>query len=121
MSETKQEPEPDFVKPRYEVAEDGKSIKCLVCGAVSRHPMDVQHRYCGRCHEFLDEPTDAANYFGVGVPGDLPGQGNGSIVVLAFARRLTRKGAVNLAAWLSVLADPEGKEFGRLVEEIKRT
>ncbi len=36
----------------YEIIEDGKAIKCLNCGLTSWHPKDVQHRYCGNCHEF---------------------------------------------------------------------
>jgi len=32
-----------------------------------------------------------------------------------------REEALNLAAWLSVLADPVGKDFERLVQEIKKT
>ena len=29
-----------------------KYIRCLVCGAVSHNPNDVEQLYCGRCHEF---------------------------------------------------------------------
>jgi hypothetical protein len=28
------------------------SITCPKCGATSHHPMDVQNRYCGRCHNW---------------------------------------------------------------------
>lgn len=34
---------------------------------------------------------------------------------------LRRDMVLNLAAWLAVLADPEGKEFDRLREEIKKS
>lgn len=27
---------------------------CPDCGAVSHNPNDIEHRYCGRCHEFKD-------------------------------------------------------------------
>jgi hypothetical protein len=30
-------------------------LTCRRCGATSFHPTDVAERYCGRCHEFLDE------------------------------------------------------------------
>ena len=30
------------------------SIGCGLCGAVSTNPHDIDHRYCGRCHLFLD-------------------------------------------------------------------
>lgn len=43
--------------PGYLVSADGKSITCLECGAISWHPLDVQQRYCGRCHRFHDEPA----------------------------------------------------------------
>lgn len=33
---------------------------------------------------------------------------------------LTNARALNLAAWLANIADPEGKEFDRLREEIKK-
>lgn len=34
---------------------EGPSFTCPRCGAASRHPGDVKHRYCGRCHLFADE------------------------------------------------------------------
>jgi hypothetical protein len=30
------------------------TITCPICGAVSHNPRDVVERYCGRCHEFID-------------------------------------------------------------------
>ena len=38
------------------VSDDGSRIKCLKCGMVSYHPGDVEHRYCGYCHEFHKHP-----------------------------------------------------------------
>jgi hypothetical protein len=35
---------------------DAPSIKCPRCGAVSYNPNDVEYRYCGWCHRFLDDP-----------------------------------------------------------------
>lgn len=28
------------------------SFRCPVCAAVSYHPEDIRHGYCGRCHAF---------------------------------------------------------------------
>lgn len=30
----------------------GIAIKCLRCNMTSWHPKDVEHLYCGNCHEF---------------------------------------------------------------------
>lgn len=35
---------------------------CPVCAAVSHHPADREHGYCGRCHAFTGNP-----------PGNTPG------------------------------------------------
>lgn len=69
-------------------------------------------------------PIDSSNQF------DVVRRDDGSVAAFGLWRRmgadhfvtagLTRAEALNLAAWLSVLADPEGKDFGRLVEEIKK-
>jgi hypothetical protein len=29
-------------------------ITCPVCGMTSYNPNDVQQRYCGNCHQFID-------------------------------------------------------------------
>jgi hypothetical protein len=39
----------------YEITAAGKAIRCLICGAISYHPKDIEERYCGRCHIFHDE------------------------------------------------------------------
>ena len=31
-------------------------IQCLKCGRKSFHPKDIEYKYCGNCHEFLDLP-----------------------------------------------------------------
>jgi hypothetical protein len=36
-----------------------QSITCPVCGKTSHNTNDVQHRYCGFCHKFHDQFTDA--------------------------------------------------------------
>jgi hypothetical protein len=40
--------------PQYTISEDGLSITCLICGMTSHNLNDVAHKYCGRCHVFLD-------------------------------------------------------------------
>lgn len=60
-------------------------------------------------------PIDSSNQFGVGVRGD------GKVIITLYGIALTPEGALNLAAWLSVLADPGGERFERLVQEIKNT
>lgn len=27
---------------------------CGICGFVSFHPKDLEHRYCGNCHKFIE-------------------------------------------------------------------
>ena len=39
----------------YEISDDGKSIKCLLCGMTSQNPTDVGMRYCGNCHQWIGE------------------------------------------------------------------
>lgn len=39
----------------FEISKDGKSIKCLRCERTSHNPNDVEHRYCGFCHQFHDD------------------------------------------------------------------
>ncbi len=39
----------------YEVAEDGSSITCQVCGFTSREPKDVRQKYCPACRVFHDD------------------------------------------------------------------
>lgn len=58
---------------------------------------------------------DSSNQFAVGVLGKL------FVINMPVPRPMTREQALNLAAWLAVLVDPDGKEFERLVKEIKNT
>ena len=39
----------------YKIDQVVGSITCLVCGATSYNPHDVEHHYCGNCHCFLDD------------------------------------------------------------------
>jgi len=34
---------------------NGNSITCNVCGMTSYNPNDIKYKYCGNCHEFLEE------------------------------------------------------------------
>lgn len=60
-------------------------------------------------------PMDSSNQFAVGVRGD------GKVIITLYGIALSPEGALNLAAWLSVLADPGAERFERLVQEIKNT
>ena len=44
---------PNYDK-KYSISEDGCAITCKECGMTSYHPKDVEHKYCGNCHKFLD-------------------------------------------------------------------
>jgi hypothetical protein len=62
---------------------------------------------------------DTGNLFLVGVRSQ-----DGRIVIGllgALGAPLPKTSAINLAAWLVVLADPEQKEFQRMLEAIKNT
>jgi len=39
----------------YEILDEGRAIKCLICGMVSHNPNDVAQRYCGKCHRFHED------------------------------------------------------------------
>lgn len=36
-----------------------QSYSCPHCGRKSHNPNDAQHRYCGACHRFEDDPSKA--------------------------------------------------------------
>ena len=60
-------------------------------------------------------PLDTANHFMVA------GQGDDLVIIQLPIGRLKKDRALNLAAWLVALADPEGKEFERVLEAIRNT
>lgn len=62
-------------------------------------------------------PGDSANHFMVGVPA---GAG-GAIVIVGLQRKFEAHEALNLAAWIVALADPEAKEFHRVLAKILKT
>ena len=37
---------------------DAGNITCRICGMTSHNPNDATHRYCGKCHVFLDDLTE---------------------------------------------------------------
>lgn len=39
----------------YRIAADGSSIRCLVCGEISRDPRHINAKYCPRCLVFHDD------------------------------------------------------------------
>lgn len=59
---------------------------------------------------------DSANHFSVGVNGE-------RIVIMRPVTMLgiSKADACNLAAWLTVLADPDGTEVPKMVAEIKKS
>jgi len=59
---------------------------------------------------------DTANHFMVGSQ-------DGMLVILnpPVGRKFNKSEAINLAAWLVALADPDEKEFERVLKEIKKT
>lgn len=59
-------------------------------------------------------PLDTINRFGVGVRGD-------RITIMAAQHELSKAEALNLAAWLVVLADPSGRDFIDLYNAVKGT
>ena len=46
----------------YEIVEDGEAIRCLKCEMTSWHYKDVEHKYCGNCHMFHEEPIDEVEW-----------------------------------------------------------
>jgi hypothetical protein len=64
----------------------------------------------------LKPVPDTSNQFAVGARGEY-------VVILRPPNTwaaLSKAEAINLAAWLAVLADPDGKEFARVIGEIKK-
>lgn len=47
---------------------DTPSITCPQCGMTSYHPKDVEHRYCGNCHQYHDmmQPPRVISRWGEG-------------------------------------------------------
>lgn len=46
--------DPDAVV--YDLEKPVTAFACPCCGAVSQHPQDVAHGYCGRCHWWTGDP-----------------------------------------------------------------
>ena len=40
----------------YEIVEDGRAIKCNVCGMTSWSQGDVEHKFCAKCDRFHNQP-----------------------------------------------------------------
>ena len=58
VSEHGVKPPPELIKAALERVAHGDarpSITCPKCQFESFNPIDVQERYCGNCHEFMDE------------------------------------------------------------------
>lgn len=39
----------------YRLVDEGRAIRCLICGTTSHNPHDVSHRYCGFCRCFHED------------------------------------------------------------------
>ena len=59
-------------------------------------------------------PVDSSNVFAVGLS-----RNERVVINCPVVRNMDRATALNLAAWIRVIADPGGQEFERLVEEIE--
>lgn len=60
------------------------------------------------------EEIDTSNKFLVGINRDL-------IIVMMIRQTMSKDEALNLAAWLVALADPEGNKFKALLEAVMNT
>ncbi len=40
---------------RYWISPYGDTITCTKCHSTSSNPKDVENRFCGGCHEFMDD------------------------------------------------------------------
>lgn len=64
---------------------------------------------------------DTSNKFAVGLKEPLIVVHNHDLMFPGGAHCLLKKDdALNLAAWLAVVADPEGEEFAKILEAIKK-
>lgn len=41
---------------RYKISDLGDSITCLTCNRTSYNGNDIENRYCGNCHKFMEPP-----------------------------------------------------------------
>lgn len=51
-------PEQTKISDRYRIGQDANGAKwifCLVCKMKSYHPVDVERKYCARCHAFHED------------------------------------------------------------------
>lgn len=70
-------------------------------------------------------PIDSSNQMAVGIRGRVEHE---EIMIIlprwrmqGLSAVMTKDQALNLAAWLAVIADPAGDRFGKLLEEIKKS
>lgn len=61
-------------------------------------------------------PLDTSNRFLVGAR-----PASDTVVITAYHIVLRREEAINLAAWLAAVSDPGGKDFERVLEEIRKS
>lgn len=58
----------DIVRDHARRAETARAhppvFRCPRCGAVSSHPLDLIHGYCGRCHDWTAQPVTLPGFAG---------------------------------------------------------
>lgn len=91
---------------------DGQMLELPEANEVARaHGHHCAEQFV-RALERKPKPLDSSNQFFVGVSGDRV------VIQRNPVGYLRKEEAINLAAWLMLLADPDGKKFERVVKEI---
>ena len=62
---------------QYEITDNGMAITHLKCGMKSHNQKDVEHRFCGFCHVFMDE-GEATTHSRKSAPDGYPDRSKGA-------------------------------------------
>jgi len=46
------------------------NITCPVCGMTSYHPKDIEHGWCGKCHDYTANPDGCVRAYVVATTGE---------------------------------------------------
>jgi ribosomal protein L37E len=46
----------------YTMIDQGRAIRCNMCGSASYSAQDIRQKYCGRCHKFHNDPVKRRDY-----------------------------------------------------------
>lgn len=80
------------------------SITCPVCEMTSHHPKDVEHGYCGNCHDYTGKPDGCVRAFlRASISGGEPEPSRVLELVVAWARE--RRPREPMIRWLRRMAD----------------